>query len=623
MNRNKIITIIIFGLMILVTAFVLIKTDFANKIFKTKADTNSIALQDNEAMLRTGKEVNAKMKEFAGDSYSSYQSLNENITKIMKSNTIPNSYKTDDYIVSISESPKPIYMWFDDGTIYYYTDATKIYMNEDSSYMFLWLVNTASIDVSNFDTSKVTDMSHMFSECNSLISLNLSNFNTTNVTNMAAMFSNCSSLTALNLSNFNTSNVTRMSYMFSGCENLVSLDLSSFNTSNVTNMEWLFSQCKKIKNLNLSSFSTSKVTNMEGMFCLCSSLETLILGSNFNTSNITSMWRMFDECESLTSLDVSNFDTSKVTNAWSAFRKCKLLTMLDVSNFDTSNITNMEDMFRGCSSITILDLSSFDTRNVTNMDGIFGSCSSLTTIYVSNRFVIPENMNMLINNCFNIRGAKGTTYHVSQPNKRELFKIDEGEISPGYFSVNIDKLKLTSNKFHINEDENYVIITESIDQTNLTSNMEFDVVKNGNKVNIVYNTLTLKSYDAYDISSLDVREDKIMFNEIKTLNELKNTLNTDSIVLKDKDDNIKDGSSKLGTGNKLVIGDKTYTISVKGDLSGDGIANFEDVFSSYYYFKNSNQSNDVYRYAADFNGDNLVEFEDVFSMYYLFKNSTN
>ena len=623
MKNHKLITIIIFGLMILVTAFVLIKTDFASKIFKTKADVNTIELQDNEAMLISGKDVNKKIKIFAGDEFAGYQALNENITKIMKSNSIPSEYKTDDYKISVLESPNPIYVWFDEGIVYWYTEATKIYLNEDSSYMFLHLTNLTSVDINNFDTSKVTNMEWMFGNCGSLESLDVSNFDTSNVTDMSSMFHKCKSLTNLNVSSFNTSNVTDMSYMFYECENIASLDVSNFNTSNVTNMAWLFGVCAKIKNLNLSSFNTNKVTNMEGMFCLCSSLETLTLGSNFNTSNITSMWRMFDECESLTSLDVSNFDTSKVTNAWSAFRKCKLLTMLDVSNFDTSNITNMEDMFSGCSSITILDLSSFDTRNVTNMDGIFGSCSSLTTIYVSNRFVIPENMNMLINNCFNIRGAKGTTYHVSQPNKRELFKIDEGEVSPGYFSVKIDKLRLTSNKFYINETENYTIITDDINQSNITSNMGFDVVKNGNKVDIIYNTLTLKSYDAYDISSFDVREDKIMFNEIKTLNELKNTLNTDSIVLKDKDDNIKDGSSKLGTGNKLVIGDKTYTISVKGDLSGDGIANFEDVFSSYYYFKNSNQSNDVYRYAADFNGDNLVEFEDVFSMYYLFKNSTN
>lgn len=37
---------------------------------------------------------------------------------------------------------------------------------------------------------------------------------------MSYMFRDCSSLTNLNLSNFETSNVTNMSYMFSGCSKL-------------------------------------------------------------------------------------------------------------------------------------------------------------------------------------------------------------------------------------------------------------------------------------------------------------------------------------------------------------------------------------------------------------------
>ena len=42
------------------------------------------------------------------------------------------------------------------------------------------------------------------------------------------------SLTELNLSNFDTSKVTNMGGMFSKCSKIVSLDLSSFDTSNAT-----------------------------------------------------------------------------------------------------------------------------------------------------------------------------------------------------------------------------------------------------------------------------------------------------------------------------------------------------------------------------------------------------
>ena len=51
---------------------------------------------------------------------------------------------------------------------------------------------------------------------------------------MAVMFYGCSGLSELNVSNFNTSNVTDMGSMFSGCESLQTLDFSNFNKYNVT-----------------------------------------------------------------------------------------------------------------------------------------------------------------------------------------------------------------------------------------------------------------------------------------------------------------------------------------------------------------------------------------------------
>ena len=60
-------------------------------------------------------------------------------------------------------------------------------------------------------------MEYMFSGCSSLKELNLSNFNTNKVTNIAGMFSKCSSLIELNLPNFNTNNVIDMDGMFWKC----------------------------------------------------------------------------------------------------------------------------------------------------------------------------------------------------------------------------------------------------------------------------------------------------------------------------------------------------------------------------------------------------------------------
>jgi len=52
--------------------------------------------------------------------------------------------------------------------------------------------------------------------CSSLTSLDLSNFDTSNVTNMYKMFSGCSSLTSLNTSNWDITKVSGSADVFSG-----------------------------------------------------------------------------------------------------------------------------------------------------------------------------------------------------------------------------------------------------------------------------------------------------------------------------------------------------------------------------------------------------------------------
>ena len=76
-------------------------------------------------------------------------------------------------------------------------------------------------------------MSDMFDSCSKLTSLDLSNFNTSNVTNMYGMFHNCTSLVSLDLSNFDTSKVTNMVHMFDGCSKLNRIILNNTNPPSI------------------------------------------------------------------------------------------------------------------------------------------------------------------------------------------------------------------------------------------------------------------------------------------------------------------------------------------------------------------------------------------------------
>ena len=295
------------------------------------------------AIMTEGYDFNEKLK--------ALETATNKIEHFKKSTVAPaismNAVNIDD-----EESDYEIKLWLDptDKTAYYYAEPEKVYLNEDSSKMFLpdydaqKIKNILELDLSNFDTSNVTNMQSMFSGMSNLTTLDLSNFNTSKVTNMAAMFYTTSNLTTLNLSSFNTSQVTNMRHMFYGMPNLTSLNLSNFDTSQVTDMQYMFYGMSNLTTLDLSNFDTSKVTNMKAMFDSMSSLTTLNL-SNFDTSKVTDMSYMFSGMSNLTTLNLSNFDTSQATNMLYMFYDMRNLTSLDLSNFNTSKVTVMSAMF--------------------------------------------------------------------------------------------------------------------------------------------------------------------------------------------------------------------------------------------------------------------------------------
>ena len=290
--------------------------------------------------------------------------------------------------------------------------ATKYNDVTDMSNMFYGCNRLTSLDLSNFDTSKVTTMSDMFSSCKSLTSVTFGdNFDTSKVTNMSYMFCYCSGLTSLDVSNFNTSAVTDMSYMFSYCDGLTSVTFGdNFDTSKATNMQSMFNGCSGLTSLDLSNFNTSHVTTMEHMFLGCRGLTSLDL-SNFNTSNVSNMQSMFNGCSGLTSLDLSNFNTSNVTSMSLMFQNCGGLTSLNVSNFNTSNVTNMNQMFNNCISLTSLDLSNFNTSNVTGMSWMFHNCENLMSLTLTSDIShIPTNQ---LKYAFSGVSSSLTIYHAS------------------------------------------------------------------------------------------------------------------------------------------------------------------------------------------------------------------
>ena len=93
--------------------------------------------------------------------------------------------------------------------------------------MFVRCISLTSLDISEFDTSQVTNFFHMFEDCSLITSLDLSKFNTSSIENMRAMFIENRNLKSLDLSNFNFSKISDIAYMFAGCSNLKYINLKS------------------------------------------------------------------------------------------------------------------------------------------------------------------------------------------------------------------------------------------------------------------------------------------------------------------------------------------------------------------------------------------------------------
>ena len=307
-----------------------------------------------------------------------------------------------------------------------------------------------SLDLTNFNTAKVTNMSFMFHGCSALTSLDLTNFNTANVTYMDNMFNGCSALTSLDLTNFNTAKVTYMNNMFEGCSALTTIYASDkFDTDNVRNSLDMFTGCKSLKDYSDSKtdhtyanygtigyftpvFDYAEFDNATGTLTFRRSLskpagaydlnvesnnpgwdaqraniKKVVFDASFANARPTSCCWWFGNCFYLTEIDgIENLNTQNVTDMSWMFNCCYALTSLDVSNFNTQNVEDMTDMFLGCEGLSLLDLSNFNTERVENMSSMFSGCSTLQTIFASDKFVTDQVLggdDMFIG-CENLKG---------------------------------------------------------------------------------------------------------------------------------------------------------------------------------------------------------------------------
>lgn len=159
--------------------------------------------------------------------------------------------------------------------------------NTTTSYL---LFSDGTVGIDNIKTMKINDIE--------VTPISASTFGTTGnnsyfvdikkpLTSTRNMFNGCSGLTTLDVSNLDTSKVTDMFAMFANCVNLTSLDLSNWDISNVTNMNNMFYYCRGLAEIRMGG-DPSKVNgnNLTSMFNGVYSFGRLYYNSAYDYSKI-------------------------------------------------------------------------------------------------------------------------------------------------------------------------------------------------------------------------------------------------------------------------------------------------------------------------------------------------
>ena len=353
-------------------------------------------------------------------------------------------------------------------------DTSKI---TSMSAMFSDCPALKSLDLSSFDASKVTSMNWMFNKDSALTSIRFGKkFITSSLEEMFCMFNQNASLESMDLSGFDTSKVTSMGNLFNGCSSLRSVTFSEKwkkwsddaflpsgrwendakslilsekelykqypSMAEEFEGEWVKSNgvavllesgdlvfTRTLEDHLNGSYGTLKDKSgneykghifadveasdncadhtrwsskknqirkvyavdriipeiFDGWFMNCTNLVSFD-GDNFDTSGVKRMDYMFDNCISLTEADVSGFDTANVIYMDYMFENTKIVT-LDLSSFHTDSLMYSYCMFYGCSELTYLDLRNFDTSNAgITMHSMFNGCLKLDTVILSEKW---------------------------------------------------------------------------------------------------------------------------------------------------------------------------------------------------------------------------------------------
>ena len=237
------------------------------KVNNMVPEVNNMVPKVNEMNVENEKKnseiKNKDPRDFVNTTWLEEKEKQENfVLRLFDKTTVENEYKSKDVGITIKLKKD------EEKTVIENSDEVKEALKTDTRKWALFEIKTVDNEThylycNDIESKKVGySWRGIFETRAFLLSISVLASDIINVKSMNKMFSECKALQTLNLSNFNTSSVTDMCYMFENCYKLQTLDLSNFNTSNVQRMFGMFRNCHVLQTLNLSNFFLKNNINL-------------------------------------------------------------------------------------------------------------------------------------------------------------------------------------------------------------------------------------------------------------------------------------------------------------------------------------------------------------------------
>ena len=393
-----------------------------------------------------------------------------------------------------------------DGSIMCYLEGTtltiagngsgKIMANKDSSRLFsysseetdnLFSALTTINGLPLLDTSNCETMERLFRSCQKLKTLDISNFNTSKVKSFYMAFAVLDRLKSLSVAHLDISACEDMGYMFYASA-LPSIDFENWDVSNVKSFDHFLSGSTSVKSFDISKWDVSSCENCNAMF---------------NDVQVTEY-------------DVSNWDVSNVKVFSQMFETNTVCErIIGLENWNTSNGICFEDMFSGCENIKELNLSSFDTRKAhsgtsTSTNGSTSACTKnmLNQMYRLEKITLGENFTFLGDGTSREIGSLPTQSSTYIENADGNWYTIDGTVYASsdipnltantyYASMDVVKWERDSNKYiHLSALRKYhelhdSYITSKLDK--ITESVEVTIVKDGEETTL--NGIRINQYN--------------------------------------------------------------------------------------------------------------------------------